>query len=224
MPRLKVCGVTGADFAVEAARRGVDFLGLIFAEKSPRRVTPEGAREIVRAVRAASEHPPKFVGVFDAQDIAGILSTVAFDGLDVIQLHGTYPDSDVETIKAKGYETWRLFTDDAGSVSEDPPEDAVLLDGRKGNESGMADWSLVKILKGAGRRVVLAGGISPANIAAAMQTGADIVDVSSSLETSLGMKSIRLLDELLDAAAKISGNFFPTGSPKCDIICANEQS
>ena len=49
--KLKVCGVNDAAFAVEAARLGADYLGFIFAPSSPRAVTPEAARRIVRAVR-----------------------------------------------------------------------------------------------------------------------------------------------------------------------------
>ena len=80
--------------------------------------------------------------------------------------------------------------------------DAVLLDGSDGKRSGgtgkRADWSLVLALKRAGRRVVLAGGISSANIADAMATGADVIDINSSIETAPGTKSTALLDELLE--------------------------
>ena len=62
-PRLKVCGVTDPAFAVEAARRGVSYLGLIFAAKSPRRVSVERAREIAGALTAEGSKP-SFVGVF----------------------------------------------------------------------------------------------------------------------------------------------------------------
>ena len=76
MPRLKVCGITDAAFAAEAARRGVDYLGLIFAAGSPRRVTPEQAREIVAAARGV-----RFVGVFVEQDVAEIerIARTAFE-------------------------------------------------------------------------------------------------------------------------------------------------
>ena len=100
-------------------------------------------------------------------------------------------DADVTALKSRGCEVWRLFRGNPTC------EDAVLLDGRCGNTSGLADWSLVAPLKAAGRRVVLAGRISSANIADAIATGADILDVSSSLETSPGIKSPALLDELL---------------------------
>ena len=239
MPRIKVCGVTDAAFAVEAARRGVDYLGLIFAEGSPRQVTPEKAHEIVANVRAdvgtsAVKSTPRFVGVFVRHTPAEIVDVATRVGLDVIQLHGDYDDSAVTTLKKRGYEVWRLFNAVArtggvdGVEGQDSPrgrlrckpqrnevthrllagldldplheeslEDAVLLDGRRGNESRRADWSLVAPLKESGRRVVLAGGISAENISSAIATGADVIDVNSSIETSPGVKSLELLDELL---------------------------
>ncbi len=202
MPQLKICGITDAAFAVEAARRGIDYLGLIFAEGSPRRVTVEQARQIVSAVRGdplagrGVPDAPRFVGVFvnhSAEEIVKIATSLA---LDVIQLHGNYGAEQVAALKEKGFEVWRLFVEQ----ERDAP-DAVLLDGRKGTQCGgtgvRADWSLVEPLKRAGRRVVLAGGIAVANIADAAATGADVIDVNSSLETAPGKKSLALLDELL---------------------------
>lgn len=250
MPRIKVCGMTDAAFAVEAARRGVDYLGLIFAEGSPRQVTPEKAREIVAHVRAdvgtsAVKSTPRFVGVFVRHTPEEIVDVATRVGLDVIQLHGDYDDSAVTTLKKRGYEVWRLFnafgqvagTDgvkDRDSsrgclrrklqqhevthrllagldlLHEESLEDAVLLDGRRGNESRRADWSLVAPLKESGRRVVLAGGISAENISAAIATGADVIDVNSSIETSPGVKSLELLDELLRSI-----NFYAVPSNSC---------
>ena len=238
MPRIKVCGVTDAAFAVEAARRGVDYLGLIFAEGSPRQVTPEKAHEIVAHVRAcavtSSVKLPRFVGVFVRHTPEEIVDVATRVGLDAIQLHGDYGDSAVTTLKKRGYEVWRLFNAvartggvdgveghdsprgrlrrklqqhevthrllaglDLDLLHEESLEDAVLLDGRRGNESRRADWSLVAPLKESGLRVVLAGGISAENISAAIATGADVIDVNSSIETSPGVKSLELLDELL---------------------------
>jgi len=193
VPQLKVCGITDAAFAVYAARRGVDYLGFVFADGSPRLVSPERAREIADGVRLRDGRglPPRLVGVFTTQDAREIADVASAVGLDVVQLHGAYSDDDVAALKTEGYEVWRLF---AGSPA---CEDAVLLDGRRGNTSGKADWSLVAPLRSAGRRVVLAGGIGPSNVADAVRTGADVIDVSGSLETSPGVKSSGILDDLL---------------------------
>lgn len=207
MPRLKVCGITDAAFAVEAARRGVDCLGLIFAEGSPRRVTEVRAREIVGAVRQAG-FAPRFVGVFVKHSVAEIAEIASNVGFEVVQLHGEYSSDEVAFMKARGYEVWRLHgpaTGRTGILPVDSCEDAVLLDGRRGTESHRADWSLVAPLKAAGRRVVLAGGISAANIADAVATGADVIDVNSAIESAPGVKSPALLAELLEAWACAMG-------------------
>ena len=193
MSRLKICGINDSTFAVAAAQRGVDYLGFIFVSSSPRRVDAGTAREIAEAVRAAASAdgaPPRLVGVFTESAVEDILSIARTVALDVIQLHSGRPDADVAAIKAHGYEVWRLWDGHSGS------EDAVLLDGRSGNTSALADWKLGPHLKARGLKVVLAGKIGADNIEAARLTGADIVDVSSSLEIAPGVKSIALLERL----------------------------
>ena len=222
VPKLKVCGITDAAFAVEAARRGVDYLGLIFAEGSPRRVTVEKADEIISAVRSATMEDvpaighdvsiaPRFVGVFVDHSVDEIISIASRLKLDVIQLHGNYDAEKIAAIKSEGYEVWRLYAPtgesqlvEAAIVGADDVlsfANAVLLDGRKGTQCGgtgmRADWSLVEPFKRAGRRVVLAGGISADNIADAIATGADIIDANSTLETAPGVKTVGRLDTLL---------------------------
>ena len=200
-PKVKVCGVTDAAFAAAAAQRGVDCLGVIFAARSPRRVTQKQAQAIAQAARAARPvAPPRIVGVFVEQTACEIAALAAAVPLDVVQLHGAYGASEVAALKAKGLEVWRLHD------GVDAHADATLLDGQVGKRRGgtgqLADWSLVAELKRRGRKVVLAGGLSSANIAAAAATGADILDVNSSLETAPGVKSIELLDALLDELNK----------------------
>ena len=204
MPLLKICGINDAAFAVEAAKCGTNYLGFIFAAGSPRRVTPEKARAIIAAVDAALRSGetaaalPRFVGVFTSRDIGAIAETATAAGVDIVQLHGDYGAAEVATLTALGYEVWRLAPSFDGDFAG---EDAVLLDGRDGARRGgtgrLADWSRVSELQHAGRRVVLAGGISAANIAAAAATGADILDVNSALETAPGVKSPALLRELV---------------------------
>lgn len=195
MPELKICGVTDAAFAVEAARKGADYLGFVFAANSPRRIDAVRAREIAAAAKG-----PKFAGVFTGGDALEIAEIAACVPLDVVQLHGVFPAETVAELKGRGFEVWRLYD---GAFAG---EDATLLDGRSGGRTGgtgkLADWSLVAGLRRAGRRVVLAGGISADNIAAAVATGADIIDVNSSLEVSPGVKSVERLDAFIGEFAR----------------------
>ena len=197
-PKLKVCGVTDPEFAAEAVRRGVDYIGVIFAPSSPRKVNVAKARQIAAAVRVARSGP-KIVGVFVSGSSDEIAEVAAAVPLDVVQLHGAFGDETVAELKGRGHEVWRLWSGRHGA------EDAVLLDGRDGSKTGgtgrLADWALVGGLKSKGLRVVLAGGLSAANAADAATTGADVLDFNSSLETSPGVKSLRKLDELLAGAS-----------------------
>ena len=200
MPELKICGVKSPAFALEAVRRGVNYIGFVFVEGSPRCVSAETAREIASAAKGA-----KLVGVFAGKGVLKILAIAELVGLDVVQLHGGYSADDVAALKSRGYEVWRLDSGDGFAG-----EDATLVDGRDGNRCGgtgrLADWSRVAELKREGRRVVLAGGISASNIRAAVATGADIIDVNSSLETAPGEKSVERLEQLADAFNASNGD------------------
>ncbi len=193
---LKICGMTDSAFACAAAKGGVDYLGFIFSSKSPRCVTPERAAEIIAAVRKVAS--PRMVGVFTPRPVADVLRISDEVGFDVVQLHGRFTPEDVAAVKAGGREVWLL--DDGGDPCA-TAADGILIDGVKGNLVGgtgeRSDWSRVPIIQSAGKKAILAGGLSAENIADAYATGADVLDVNSSLETSPGVKSPDLLAHLL---------------------------
>ena len=193
---LKICGIADGSFANRAAGAGVDYLGFIFASRSPRRVTPERAAEIVAAVRKGAS--PRMVGVFTPRPVADILRISDEVGFDVVQLHGRYASADVAAVKASGREVWLL--DDGGDPGA-TVADGILIDGVKGGRLGgtgeRSDWSRVPVVQAVGKKAILAGGLSAENIAEAHATGADVLDVNSSLETSPGVKSPGLLAALL---------------------------
>ena len=197
---LKICGITDSVFACAAAEGRVDYLGFIFANGSPRGIEPVRATEIVSAVRRRRPIP-RMVGVFAPRPVADILRISDEVGFDVVQLHGKFSPEDVAAVKASGREAWLL--DDGGDPGA-TTADGILIDGVKGNLVGgtgeRSDWSRVAVVQAAGKKAILAGGLSAANIAAARATGADVLDVNSSLETTPGVKSAELLAELLVAA------------------------
>ena len=193
---LKICGITNRYFAIRAAEAGVDYLGFIFAPRSPRCVTPERAAEIVSAVRR--DATPRMVGVFTPRPVADIIRISDEVGFNVVQLHGRYLPADVAAVKASGREVWLL---DDGGDPDATVADGILIDGMKCGQLGgtgeRSDWSRVSVVQAAGKKAILAGGLSEANIAEAYATGADVLDVNSSLETSPGVKSLDLLAPLL---------------------------
>ena len=206
-PDVKVCGVRDPGFAAAAAGLGVDYVGVIFASASPRCVTVETARAIAAAARRVPRAaPPRVVGVFVEQSEQEVLQMAASVPLDVVQLHGGRSVEAAAAARRRGLEVWRLVAADNAPDATDA--DALLLDGSRGGRSGgtgcCADWSRVAELKRQGRRVVLAGGLSAANIRQAAATGADILDVNSSLETAVGEKSVPLLEALMCALRGVS--------------------
>ena len=193
---LKICGITDECFASRAAVEGAAYLGFIFAAKSPRCVTPERAAEIVATVRKVAS--PRMVGVFTPRPVADILRISDEVGFDVVQLHGRYAAADVAAVKASGREVWLL---DDGADPCATVADGIIVDGVKGDKLGgtgeRSDWSRVPIIHATGKKSILAGGLSANNIVAACATGADVLDINSSLETSPGVKSLDLLVPLL---------------------------
>jgi len=211
-PKIKICGVRDGAFARRAEELGVDYLGFIFAEKSPRYVTPDAAAAIAATLTGRA----KRVGVFTTSTIKEILAISRTVPLDVVQLHSLdYGADEIQRLKAAGLEVWQLGAKEgAAKVSDfvNPREgavapDAVLLDGWAGALCGgtgrRADWEFALELASAGVRVVLAGGLSAANIGAAVATGCAVLDVNSSLEESPGVKSIARLEELFQCWQKI---------------------
>ena len=229
-PKLKICGVRDGAFARRAEELGVDYLGFIFAEKSPRYVTPDAAAAIAATLGLHRAAPVRLVGVFTTSTIDEILEIARKIPLDVVQLHSReYGADEISRLKAAGLEVWQLVAKEGAANAADfvnPREavvpDAVLLDGWAGTLCGgtgrRADWEFASELASARVRVVLAGGLSSANIGAAAATGCAVLDVNSSLEESPGVKSLALLEDLfqeigsLGVRENISKNPIPHAS------------
>jgi phosphoribosylanthranilate isomerase len=190
--KIKICGVTRSADAARAAGAGVDFLGLNFWPSSKRYLAPGAAPEVAAAARAAGT--AELVGVFVNAAIDHIAAVAREVGLDVIQLHGDETADDVRAIRqATGRPVWKaiavaeprdLASLDGWSV------DAFLLDAPTAGRGGggvVFDWSLVGDARG--YRVVLAGGLGPHNVGAAIAAVAPwAVDVASGIESAPGIK------------------------------------
>lgn len=179
LARIKICGVNDASFAVEAERLGADCLGFIFAEGSPRRVMAD----FVAATRRRLRGVARCVGVFTDGTIPEIIVKARACGLEIVQLHRRASAPEVSELRAAGFEVWTL----AGGAEGD----AVLFDSSHGDGE--------RVLRKGPYKTVLAGGISADNVGAALRSGADVVDVSGSLERSPGVKSIERLRAFFDA-------------------------
>ena len=189
--RVKICGLTRRDDAVAAADLGADALGFNFVARSPRRVDPEQAARIV-------EELPPFVtrvGVFADAPIDEMIRIAGLAGMQLLQLHGHEEPEACAAIPMPWFKALRV--DDAFR-----PRDAlrwglapVLLDGAAGESLGGGgrpfDWSRAREVSQR-VRVIVAGGLDPDNVAAAIRAGLPWgVDVAGGVETSPGVKDRR---------------------------------
>lgn len=201
--RIKVCGITRLADALAAVGAGVDALGFIFATRSPRRVSPEQAREIV------AELPPFIsrVGVFVDSSLEEVMAIAVGCGLTQVQLHGR---ESVEFCQGLRRENTTLSICKSFRVGGDAgmPDfsgyrdavDSILLDtyvkDQEGGTGKSFDWTLVDC-PGIGVPVILAGGLGPDNIQEAIGTVRPYgVDVNSGVESSPGIKDHELLQRL----------------------------
>jgi phosphoribosylanthranilate isomerase len=188
-PAIKFCGITRTEDAWAAADNGAAAIGFVFAAKSPRLVTAEAARLIGRTL------PPflQRVGVFVDATPAEVRAVAEFAELDVVQLHGHESVRDAATawprvIKALGRDGDLMEQAEAWS-----DEVTLLVDAATGDAPGgtgqLADWPAAAVLARA-RRVVLAGGLTAANVVEAITVVRPYaVDVSSGIEIRPGVKS-----------------------------------
>jgi phosphoribosylanthranilate isomerase len=180
---VKICGVrdaVGAEMAVDA---GADLIGFHFCS-SPRRISPELAREIVEGLAVR----PKIVGVFIDQSEDEVRQIAEFVGLDLLQLHGSEPagfDAGTPAIKV-------LKVRDGKIPSAEGWPDLVMLDSWSADQRGGTgrtwDWELARPLISS-RRVFIAGGLEPGNVGTVVSGFKPYgVDVSSGVESSVGVK------------------------------------
>lgn len=203
----KICGLTRPEDAALAARLGAARLGVVFAW-GPRVVSIEQAREIVDA--ADGVPVIGVVGEGNAPDWLQIAQTAGLGGL---QLHGGGGDADAGALREAGLEVWRVATVNAGNDSAAVAKnltvnaDAVLVEagvggGPAGGRGIRLELELARRARAAllGTRMVLAGGLDPDNVAEAIRlVGPDLVDVSSGVEISPGIKDKERIARFLEA-------------------------
>ncbi len=214
MTRIKFCGMTRRADAVVASELGATHLGVILAE-SPRQVTPAQANDVFSGAPGMRR-----VGVFRHSPVGDVLDAARATYLDVIQMHGRFSPDDVMRLR-EGFDgqLWSVLPIEAGdiAISEELDAfsdlvDAILLDTVAGGMSGGTgiafNWEAAQPLarKLAERTtVVLAGGLNPENVAEAIRILAPaIVDVSSGVESSPGIKDHSRMKAFAEAVASAS--------------------
>jgi phosphoribosylanthranilate isomerase len=200
MVRVKICGITNWTDARLAVTAGADALGFNFYRKSPRYIAPDEARLI------ATRLPRRvlLVGVFVNASPEDVLRAARNVDLNLVQLHGEESPSDVEELSGS-FPVVKAFRVRNGFGGERLKRyrgaAAFLLDGfdakRRGGTGKTFDWSVAKKAKKYGA-IIIAGGLTPENIASAIrQTKPFGVDICSGVESRPGRKDPERLDALM---------------------------
>ena len=217
---VKICGMTNPADAVAAAEAGADAIGMLFAP-STRRIGVEQGRNIVRAL---PPHVEK-VGLFYDESASTIEAIADEAGLTAVQLHGDEPPDFVEALfrepgrrsRVRVFKTIHVTADappDVGPYLHTGLVDAFLLDTvvkdpitgvvSRGGTGRTFDWSRNLALReqlAARARVIVAGGLSAANVGDAVRVMRPWgVDVCSGVEREPGRKDLRKLREFVAAA------------------------
>jgi phosphoribosylanthranilate isomerase len=201
----KICGLSTPETLDAAVRFGARFVGFVTYPKSPRHIATETMRSLGQRVPKAVTR----VGLFVDPDDALLDEKIATGALDLLQLHGGETPDRVAAIRRRtGLPVMKVIkvagADDVarGVAAYTSVADRLMFEGAEGILPGgnarTFDWTFL-----AGRSVslpwMLAGGLTPANVAEAVRvTGARTVDVSSGVESSRGVKSVDLIRAFLD--------------------------
>jgi phosphoribosylanthranilate isomerase len=188
--RIKICGIKRLEDARIAVSLGVDALGFIFTQKSPRSIVPANARAIIDTL-------PPFVarvGVFVDQTVEEIMAIVNSAGINVVQLHGSESPRMVEQIPLPVIKAFGVQSGFNLGRLDDYTASAFLLDtwdsGSAGGTGKTFDWSIARHAVDNGKIVILAGGLGPANLLEAIEEVRPYaVDLNSGVEVRPGEKN-----------------------------------
>ena len=196
MTKIKICGIQTAEAALTAAESGADLIGFVFVPGRRRRLEPDQAREILSAVRRGSGNVPKAVGLFADQPLEEVNRIAGTLGLDMAQICGQesleycakvdVPVIKVLHVKGGGEEEVASLGERMAALERQGHW--ITLDryvkGLQGGSGRTFDWEIARRLSQKGFRFLLAGGLTPENVAQAVRTVKPWgVDVSSGVET-----------------------------------------
>lgn len=197
---VKICGLRSVEHVEAAVAAGADAIGFLLSP-SPRQVTPSGAAVLAAAV---PDHVLS-VGVFATEPTEQIRHDADVAGVDTIQLHGAYRREDFQALADLPVKLIRAIagTEDPNTDCGAYGEDLLIVDAAKPGSGEPWDWT--RLPAEPTGRWLLAGGLSPDNVARAVTEARPWgVDVSSGVEVARGVKDPGLIRDFI-AAAKQTG-------------------
>jgi phosphoribosylanthranilate isomerase len=197
---VKICGVTRPEDAEAAVEAGADLIGLNFWPRSRRYVT------IDQAVLVASAIPGdvKKVGVFVNAARPAVEETMLRVGLDLVQFHGDEDPDYCDAFSPRWLRAVRVRSESDLREIARYQTDLILLDSSTPGYGGSGetfDWSLARSAKSYGKKILLAGGLTPENVASAVREARPWgVDVAGGVESAPGIKDRDKIVRFIDAA------------------------
>jgi phosphoribosylanthranilate isomerase len=203
MIRVKICGITNLEDALMSVEAGADALGFVFFQGSSRYISPEQAAAIIHQL------PPfvQAVGLFVNEELATVNATAAQCGLDLIQLHGEESPDYCAAVTRRIIKAFRVKDDSSLNEMAQYRVAACLLDtwspAAHGGTGKTFNWEIAARASAA-HSIILAGGLTPENVAsaiAAVQPYA--VDVSSGVESTPVKKDAQKVQQFIRAARSL---------------------
>jgi len=191
MTLIKICGITNLDDAVAAVAAGADALGFNFYKPSPRYITPQSAREIIEQLPVSVLK----VGVFVNEELGIVRTITAEAGLTALQLHGDEsPAYCSKLVNQYVIKVLAVSDDFDRQLPKRYQVQAIMLDTKhnklRGGTGRAFNWCVAQQVSKVVPRLYLAGGLSPENVAEAIETVRPYaVDACSSLEDQPGTKN-----------------------------------
>jgi len=204
MVKIKICGITNLEDALNSVKAGCNALGFVFYRKSPRYIMPKKASQIIKHIPA---HILK-IGVFVDTKEETIKRTAKLCNLDMLQFHGN--ESPQFCNKFKGYKIIKAFrVKDKIELKNlvNYKTFAYLFDtfvkSKMGGTGKKFNWTLGRHLKGLRKPIFLSGGLNAENVTEAIkQVRPDWLDASSSVESAPGKKDHKKVQEFVKAAKR----------------------
>lgn len=200
MTWIKICGVTSVEDAEHVIVAGADAIGLNFVPSSKRRVSLEQARVLVDAIAGRAEVVAVVADPSDDQ----VQALRAGLGIEWLQLHGDEDAARTAELLPHAFKAVPIASVDDARQAATFPGQRLLVDtkvpGSAGGTGQVFDWHLVRELCQQ-RQLVLAGGLTPLNVARAVrELGPFGVDVASGVEAAPGRKDAQLVAAFVKAA------------------------
>jgi len=202
--KVKICGITNLEDALMAVEAGADALGFVFFQGSSRYISPEHAAAVICRL------PPfvQTVGLFVNEDLATVNAVADQCGLDIVQLHGEESPDYCQAITRRIIKAFRVKDASSLDAMADYHVAGRLLDAWSpavhGGTGTTFNWDIVADAA-ASLSIILAGGLTPENVADAVAAvNPYAVDVSSGVESAPGKKDAGLVRQFIRATRSLS--------------------